>query len=82
MNIDGYIAKHHIQALVESEVNPPALPRLAYSDELLLPTFVGANPEGTIFVTIYKEKGFFVAYKKGTRRIIGKIGENLKALDA
>ena len=82
MNIDAYIAKHHIKALVESDVNPLSLPRLAYSDELLLPTFVGANPEGTIFVTIYKEKDFFVAYKKGTSRIIGKIGENSKGLDA
>jgi hypothetical protein len=80
VKIDDYITKHQVSPLVPSLVNPSSLPPAAYSKEVLLPTFAGANSDGTIFVTTYNEKGFFVAYEKGKRRIVGKLSEDSRDL--
>jgi len=81
MKIDAYIAKHTISPLLDSLVTPPQVPPSAYSNELLLPSYVGASSDGTRFVTLYRDNDLFVVYEKNRRRVVGRISEDLESLN-
>lgn len=64
MKIDDYISKHQVKSLEPSLASVPTMPNAAFSDELLLPSFAGANSDGTVFVTTYDQHDFFCGLRK------------------